>query len=105
MTFLIAATVAASIVYFFAAFIHHSMASICCRHRAVIAQTVSEAMQICTVATEEIIPMIELPNSIRGLRQFVRENDLQARVKEIAGKSVSNLTKGELHDAVMVAIA
>lgn len=103
---LILATFAFTAVYMVAAFVHHCAASICRRHKEAIAQTVSEVVEVvATVAPETITPMIELPNSIRGLRQFVRENDLQAQVKEIAGKSVSNLTKSELHHAVMVAIA
>ena len=105
MTFIITATVAASIVYFFAAFVHYCAASICQRHKAAIAQTVSEIVEIVsTVTTEETTPVIELPDSIRGLRQFVRENTLQAAIKSITGKSVSNLNKGELHQAVMTAI-
>ena len=94
MTFIITIVVTASVVYFFAAFVHHCAASICQRHRTAISQTVLE-----------VIEVIELPDSIRGLRQFVRENTLQAAIKEIAGKSVSNLTKDELHNAVMMAIS
>ena len=60
---------------------------------------------IATVAPEEITPAIELPNSIRGLRDYVRSNQLQARVKDITGKSVSSLNKSELHQAVTMAIA
>ncbi|OKH11175.1 hypothetical protein [[Limnothrix rosea] IAM M-220] len=93
-------------VYVVAAFADYSAKSICQRHKAAIAQTVSEVVEVvATVVPETITPVIELPNSIRGLRQFVRENDLQARVKEIAGKSVSNLTKGELMEAVEMALA
>ena len=97
--------VAFATVYVVAAFADYSAKSICQRHKAAIAQTVSEVVEvITTVAPETITLVIELPNSIRGLRQFVRENTLQVRVKEITGKSVSNLTKPELHDAVMMAI-
>lgn len=106
MTFIITATFAFTAVYTIAAFIHHSMASIRRRRKETITQTVSEVVEaIATVEPEEVAPAIELPNSIRGLRQFVRENTLQARVKEIAGKSVSKLNKSELHQAVTMAIA
>ena len=94
MTLIITTTVAASIIYFFAAFVHHCVASICQRHRTAISQTVLE-----------VIEVIELPDSIRGLRQIVRENTLQAAIKDIAGKSVSNLTKDELHYVLKLAIS
>ncbi|NJN74443.1 MAG: hypothetical protein HC799_17440 [Limnothrix sp. RL_2_0] len=97
---LILATVTAAAIYFIAGFFHHCTASICARHRAAISQTVSEVVE--AIATS---PAIELPDSIRGLRDFVRENGLQSAIKGITGKSVSSLKKAELIEAVMMAIA
>ena len=75
------------------------------RHKAMITQTVSKTVEaIATVEPEEVAPVIELPNSIRGLRQFVRENTLQDAIREVTGRSVSKLNKSELHQAVTMAI-
>lgn len=37
-----------------------------------------------------------LPKTLRSLRQYIREHNLQALVKEQLGKSVSNCSKNEL---------
>lgn len=102
---LILATFAFAAVYMTAAFIHHTAASICRRYRTAISQTVSEVVEAIATVTEETTPAIELPNSIRGLREFVRAENLQGAIKSITGKSVSNLNKGELLEAVEMAIA
>lgn len=42
----------------------------------------------------------DLPDSIRGLRQYVRDNGLQKHIKEHTGKTVSRATKSELLTAL-----
>ena len=42
----------------------------------------------------------DLPDSIRGLRQYVRDNKLQKHIKEHTGKTVSRATKSELLTAL-----
>lgn len=46
-----------------------------------------------TVATTAPAP---LPNSIRGLRDYIRANGLQTAIKQHLGKTVSRATKAEL---------
>ena len=69
---------------------------------AVLEELIEELDQEMILPTT---PAVELPTSIRGLRDFVREHSLQDKVKEIAGRSVSKLKKDELHQAVTMAIA
>ncbi len=53
---LILATFAFTAVYMVAIFINQSMASICRRHKAAIAQTVSEVVEVVATVAPEIIP-------------------------------------------------
>ena len=106
---LILATFAFTVLYVSAALVahFHDCWMVCGRRqKSVVTQTVSKTVEaIATVAPEEVTPAIELPNSIRGLRQFVRENSLQDAIREVTGRSVSKLNKSELHQAVTTAIA
>jgi len=45
----------------------------------------------------------ELPSTIRGVRQYIRENALQERVKFTTGKTVSKCTLAELLEALATA--
>lgn len=115
MTALITATVITAFIYFAAAFVHHSADSICRRHKAAIRIAVSQARGWDEAITEleealgcdtaQESTSIDLPTSIRGLRDYVRSHQLQARIKAISGKSVSSLKKDELMKAVEMAIA
>lgn len=94
MTFIISATVSVSIVYFFVALVAclHDYLMVCYRRQftAIVA----------TVEPDPVAIAPELPDSIRGLREFIRANELQAVVKERIGKTVSKCSKDELMAAI-----
>jgi hypothetical protein len=87
MTFIITAALSAAAVYF-------AIALIACLHDCLV-----------TRYRRQFAPALDLPNSIRGLRDFVRAKSLQDAIKGITGKSVSNLNKDQLLEAVQLAIA
>lgn len=116
MNALIIATVTASIAYIVFGFIQHCAASICCRHRAAIADHVPAATKMASLPLNPptIEPMcfgegvelgVEIPASIRALKQFVRTYSLQDKVRGYAGKPYSRLNLAQLTDAVVAAIA
>ena len=104
---LILATFAFTALYVSVAMVAHFHDCLMARRKkSVVAQTVSKTVEaIATEKAEEVTPAIELPDSIRGLRQFVRENTLQDAIRAVTGRSVSKPNKSELHQAVTTAIA
>ena len=109
MTFLISATFVFTALYVSAAMVARVHDCLMARrHNAPVLtpEVLEELIEELEIKwPEPTTPAIELPDSIRGLREFVREHSLQDAVKSIAGKSVSSLTKGELTDAIKLAIA
>lgn len=120
----IAATLIFAAFYFGAALLAHLHDSLIQCHRTAqnaIAPEPVASFEPVTVgfigAVEEIKPVppqkpvkkaptapAPLPNSIRGIRQYIRDNGLQAAIKEHLGKTVSRATKAELVE-VLAAIA
>lgn len=111
MTLIITATMAAAAVYFLASLVCFAHDSIATRRHApqkAIAEPVSVEEPAPTPEPIEVVAPTEpapvapkvaapaLPSSIRGLRQYIRDNSLQESVKAQLGKSVSKATKGEL---------
>lgn len=116
MTFIITAALFAAAVYFAIALIACLHDCLVTRYRRHIAPVIEPNWEELSTELGELIeaseqalfapaPAIELPNSIRGLRDFVRAKGLQDAIKGITGKSVSNLNKDELLEAVQLAIA
>jgi hypothetical protein len=116
MTFIITATVTAAAVYFAIALVACLHDCLMIRYRRQIAPALDldfaalseelggwdELLQLTPAPTA---PALDLPSSIRGLREFVRAENLQDSVKQLTGKSVSSLKKDELMEAVRMAIA
>ena len=117
MTFVIAAVFVSAAVYFAIALIACLHDCLVTRYRRHIAPVIEPNWEELSTELGELIeaseqalfttpaPALELPNSIRGLRDFVRAESLQDAIKGITGKSVSNLKKDELLEAVELAIA
>ena len=116
MTFIITAALSAAAVYFAIALIACLHDCLVTRYRRHIAPVIEPNWEELSTELGELIeateqalfapaPAIEFPNSIRGLRDFVRAKSLQDAIKGITGKSVSNLNKDELLEAVELAIA
>ncbi|MGB2924426.1 MAG: hypothetical protein WBB82_03925 [Limnothrix sp.] len=121
MTFIITAALFAAAVYFAIALIaclHDCLVTRYRRHIAPVIEPnweeISTELGALIEASEQALfttpaptaPVtVELPNSIRGLRDFVRAKSLQDAIKGITGKSVSNLNKDELLEAVELALA
>jgi hypothetical protein len=117
MTFIITATVTAAAVYF-------AIALVACLHDCLMARyrrqfsapvieldyaALSEELggwdELLQLTPAPTAPALDLPSSIRSLREFVRAENLQDSIKQLTGKSVSNLTKAELMEAIPMAIA
>lgn len=60
----------------------------------------SEAARPKDGIVERLDHTFNLPDTIRGLRQYVRDNNLQKHVKTYTGKTVSRATKAELLEAL-----
>ena len=117
MTFLIVATVSAAAVYFVVALVACLHDCLMVRYRRQFSAPVIEPNwdklshelgswdELLHLTPAPTAPALDLPSSIRGLRDFVRENQLQVLVREKVGKSVSKCSKDELLEAVQLAIA
>jgi hypothetical protein len=117
MTFLIVATVSAAVVYFVVALLACLHDCLMVRYRrqfsapvieldyAALSHELGSWDELLHLTPAPTAPALELPSSIRGLREFVRAENLQDSIKQLTGKSVSNLKKDELWEAVRMAIA
>lgn len=112
MTFLIIATLSASVVYFAVAFIatmrdrlmsrfsnyscmsNFSEPDVAVTDYGDIAETITETDIQVAVATDYVT------KSIRELREYIRTNELQEVVRTKMGKTVSKCSKGELLAAI-----
>ena len=112
MTFLIVATVSAAAVYFVVALVACLHDCLMARYRrqfsALVIEPNWDELSSELGDWDELLqlpPALDLPSSIRGLREFVRAENLQDSIKQLTGKSVSNLTKAELMEAIPMVIA
>ena len=109
MTFIISATVCAAFVYFAIAFIATMRDRLMSRFDNNCFQkpepdiAVTDCEDIPQIVAEpeiEDATVICYDKSIRGLRDYIRSNNLQAVVKERIGKTVSKCSKDELMAAI-----
>lgn len=121
MTFLIVATLSASVAYFVFALVACLHDCLMVRYRrhitpaveldfAALSAELNEEMEVfgAKLLPMAIAPVIDtrdfktpLPTKIRELRDYIRANNLQSVVKEFTGKSVSSCTKDELIAAIV----